>query len=146
MKIFKNFLIVSLILISNIACKKSEESDISRIASPFTVKYEVTTNNKVYTSFGPLTVAYVNSTGQKQTESVYQITQATPWSKTITITTSTRPLILSLLLSSTPANVYRIVVNGEITQNLYVNDKLVATSTNTGSDNVQVIALEYTIK
>ena len=146
MKKINFILFVTVLLIINFSCKKSSNDDNAKITSPFTVKYEVKTKNKVSTSFGPLTVTYVNSTGQKQTENVYQITQATPWSKTITITTSTRPLILSLLLSTTPANAYRIVVNGEITQNLYVNDKLVASSTNTGSDNVQVVALEYTIK
>ena len=133
----------------------SDNSNTNSISSPFIVKYEVITTSNVYSSFGTPRIAYVNSTGQQQTESVSNLTPSNPWIKTVTVTATTRPLQLNLLLSTLPPDVYRLWLSnaGSITQNIYVNGTLVASSTNQsvttdngfGEYNINIIALDYAI-
>lgn len=148
------FLILSVTIIS---CTKTEDSNSSssNVSSPFTVKYEVISTSNAYASWGMPMVTYVNSTGQKETESVSSLSTARAWSKTVNVTTPTRPLNLNLLLSTSPPDVYRLWLKsaGEITQNLYVNGTLVASSSNKSSTissdsqyDIKIIALDYTVK
>jgi hypothetical protein len=138
-----------------ISCTKNEDSVSSSnaVTSPFTIKYEVKSTATVRSSYGLPMVTYVNSTGQKQTESISVLSASTPWSKTINVTSTSRPLQLSLLLSTSPPDVYRLWLTnaGDITQNMYINGVLVASSTNTSSTvgseyNIKIIGLDYTVK
>lgn len=153
----KKYLLLSVVLSSFviISCTKNDDSVSSpnSVSSPFTVKYEIKTTATVRASYGLPMVTYVNSTGQKQTESISVLSANTPWSKTMTVTTTSRPLQLSLLLSTSPPDVYRLWLNsaGDIIQNMYINGALVASSTNTSSIigpeyNIKLIGLDYSIK
>jgi hypothetical protein len=149
MKYFIFILVVGFFVLTNISCKKSKGIDISVLAGPIIVKYEITTNTTFRAQSGSLTLTYVNSTGQNQTEIRTFITDTNPWNKTVTITTPTRPLKLSLL-PTTLSSYYLVLesrssVAQSVTLNIYVNDKLVASSTNTGGSNIKINALEYTI-
>ncbi len=150
-------MLIAFFSITVISCKKNNASDApsNQISSPFTVKYEITSSSNVYSSYNLPIATYVNSTGQQQTESVPSLSANTPWVKTVTVTSTTRPLQLSLLLSTSPPGVYRLYLlnSGQITQNIYVNGNLVASSTNqsstsangSGQFNISTIALNYTI-
>ncbi len=149
-------LLIAVISMHILSCKKNEDNTTSnKVSSPFTVKYEITSSTNVYSnnsySNTSQTITYVNSTGQQQTETVTNLSDSNPWSKTITVTSGIRPLQLSLLLSSN--NQIYLSKTGQITQNIFVNGKLVASSTNQstttstsgGAFYIQIIALNYTI-
>lgn len=152
----KIFLLLSItsLLLQSCSSSSSDNSNTNNITSPFTVKYELITTSNANSSYGYPMVTYVNSTGQQQTESVPNLTPSNPWIKTVTVTTNTRPLQLNLLLSTQPADVYRLWLSnaGSITQNIYVNNVLVASSTNQSSSepilnqyNISLVPLQYTI-
>jgi hypothetical protein len=155
----KNYLLFLTIILTAtiISCTKKEDSvsSLNNVTSPFTVKYEVKSTATVHASYGLPMVTYVNSTGQKQTESISVLSANTPWSKTISVTTTSRPLQLSLLFSTSPPDVYRLWLTnaGDIIQNMYVNGVLIASSNNTssiiansGEYNIKIVGLDYTIK
>jgi hypothetical protein len=127
-------IIIPLLITLLFSCKKDSNSTSSTsasISSPFTVKYEVLPSAVVTTSFGFPNIFYVNSTGQPETMSLSNLSVAIPWSKTITITTTTRPLQLNLQAAASNAAYYLVLDKaGSITQNLYINGSLKATSTN----------------
>lgn len=153
----KKYLIITAVMFSVavISCTKNDDnvSSPNSVSSPFTVKYEIKSTATVRSSYGLPMVTYVNSTGQKQTESISLLSANTPWSKTISVTATSRPLQLSLLLSTSPPDIYRLWLTnaGNVTQNMYVNGELVASSTNTSSNigseyNIKIIGLDYSIK
>lgn len=124
------------------------------VLTPFTVKYELRTTSTVRSSYGQPMVTYINSTGQQQTESVPNLTSNNPWIKTVTITSTTRPLQINLLLSTQPANIYRLWLTnvGSVTQNIYINGVLKASSTNQSATvpilneyNIQLIQLNHMV-
>jgi hypothetical protein len=127
-------IILPLLITLLFSCKKDSNSTSSTsasISSPFTVKYEVLPSAVVTTSFGFPNIFYVNSTGQPETASLASLSVAIPWSKTITITTTTRPLQLNLQAAASNPSYYLVLdKSGTITQNLYINGSLKATSTN----------------
>jgi hypothetical protein len=127
-------IILPLLITLLFSCKKDSNSTSSTsasISSPFTVKYEALPSAVVTTSFGFPNIFYVNSTGQPETASLASLSVAIPWSKTITITTTTRPLQLNLQAAASNASYYLVLDKaGSITQNLYINGSLKATSTN----------------
>ena len=117
---------IMLFLTCIVSCKK-ENTNTDKIKSPFTVKYEISATENTYSSYGSLLVSYVNGTGQNETESPTFLSNTTPWTKTITVTTTARPLKLSLRLSTSPVDAYRIYLKnkaGQIVQNIYVNGVL----------------------
>jgi hypothetical protein len=157
-KIIYMICISILVLQSCSSDSNNNGSNNNNVSSPFTVRYELRTTSNVHSSWGAPMVTYVNSTGQQQTESVPSLSSTNPWIKTITVTSTTRPLQLNLLLSTQPANVYRLWLSnvGSITQNIYVNDVLVASSINqstttpyvssTGNEyNIELVQLGYSI-
>lgn len=150
----KILLLLPIALLLLQSCSSNDNnSSTGSTSGPFTVKYEVITTSNVHSSFGSPMVTYVNSTGQQQTESVPSLTPTNPWTKTVSVTSVTRPLQLNLLLSTQPANIYRLWLSnvGSITQNIYLNGVLVASSTNqsatvTSSEyNIQLVALGYSV-
>jgi hypothetical protein len=124
--------LISVLLLILQSCSSGDNnSNSNSISSPFTVKYEIISTSQVRASYNSPMITYNNSTNQTQTESVTNLTATTPWSKTVDITTTTRPLQLSLLISGNNPNYYLILANaGSITQNLYINGVLKASSTN----------------
>lgn len=146
-----------LIILQSCSSDSSNTSNTNNnaISSPFTVRYELRTTANVHSSWGSPMVTYVNSTGQQQTESVPNLTATNPWIKTISVTSTTRPLQLNLLLSTQPANIYRLWLSnaGSVTQNIYLNNVLVASSTNQSTTtpnnaneyNIQLMQLGYSV-
>ncbi|MCX6210885.1 MAG: hypothetical protein NTZ59_15610 [Bacteroidetes bacterium] len=128
-----------------LSCKKSENNSTSNnTSSPFTVKYEIIPTSKVSASWDKPIISYINSTGQLQTESVSNLSDISTWSKTITVTSTARPLQLSLLVTTTYPNYYLVLEKaGSLTQNIYVNGTLMASSTNQSSN--QVTSFGYKI-
>lgn len=145
---FKLLSLATLILI-NFSCKKENNNTNNNITSPFEIKYEIICTSKVKASLYNLVVSYINSTGQIQTESLSDISSGSPWVKNVNVTSSSRPLELNLLLSSSYPSYYLILQNsGSIVQNLYINGVIVASSTNqsesqpTGVNNTYRISLQ----
>lgn len=136
------------------SCSSGDDSSNIDSSNSIKVTYEVLSSSAVNSSLGDPMITYVNSTGQLQTESISTLLANNPWSKTFDITTTTRPLQLSLLLSTSPPDVYRLFLDnqGSITQNIYINNELVASSTNTsasadiGGYNITINSLEYLLE
>lgn len=151
---FKLLSLIALILI-NFSCKKDNNNTSNSISSPFDVKYEIIASSKVTASFNYPMITYVNNTGQLQTESITSVLPGSPWVKSVSVTTTSRPLQLSLLLSANNPAYYLVLQNsGSVVQNLYVNGSLVASSTNqsetipTGNNNtykINILPLDYVV-
>lgn len=112
--------VIALLLTVLSSCKKDDTST----SGNFTVKYEIITSSPIASSeLSSGILVYTNGTGQ--VEAVQNVLQSgTSWSKTVTVTTSTRPLQLSL----SPASA-RLSAPGSITSNIYINGVIKATST-----------------
>ena len=155
----KNLLFIfSLSFLILFSCSSGDDSSSNNNSDSITVKYEITasTSQGVHSSFGEPIITYVNGTSQFEIGTVLdgEINSSAPWSKSVEITTSTRPLQLSLLLSTSPPEVYRLYLmdEGTVTQNLYINDELEASATymseqtsNNNQYDVNILPLDYTI-
>jgi hypothetical protein len=140
-------IILPLIITLLFSCKKdSNSTSSSNISGPFTVKYEIVPTTVVTSSWGVPNIFYVNATGQTETESVSALSNVNVWSKTITITTATRPLQLNLQ-ASTIAGSYYLVLDkaGSLTQNIYINGSLKASSTNQSETSPTGIYSKYRV-
>ena len=103
-------------------CKKDSSS------GNVTLKYEIVSSSAFTpvviggTQIGaPLSVTYTNETGQSQSEQIN--TNASSWSKTIELTATQRPIIISFITTAYTANStgtseVRIYVNGVIKANV----------------------------
>jgi hypothetical protein len=140
-------IIFPLIITLLFSCKKDGGSTPgSNISSPFTVKYEIVPTGTVTSSWGAPNIFYTNATGQTETESVSSLSNASLWSKTITITTATRPLQLNLQASTIAGSYYLILDKpGSLTQNIYINGSLKASSTNQSETNPTGINSKFRI-
>ena len=145
--IMKKLLLIITATLLFISCKKSDDtSDNSRISGNITVKYEIITTSNVTTSrdFPQTGIMYTNGTGQP--EFLNNFTSGRNWTKTVTINTNQRPVLLNLR----SGNFVIITSSGSITGNIYVNDKKVVTVTNPttsgGSIHFGFVVLTHTIK
>ncbi len=140
-------IILPLLITLLFSCKKDSNSTSStNISSPFTVKYELVPTTVVTSSWGAPNIFYINATGQTETESVNTLSNVSVWSKTITITTAIRPLKLNLH-ASTIAGSYYLVLDkaGSLTQNIYINGSLKASSTNQSETSPTGIYSKYRV-
>jgi hypothetical protein len=125
----KNLLIIALITFSITACTPDDPANTGT-SSPFTLKYEYVLTSPALN--GPLnsqTFIYTNATGQVETGPRINDGDMS-WSKTITVTTSTRPLIVQLGQTT-----MQIRSAGSVTANIYINGVLKASSNNPSINN-----------
>jgi hypothetical protein len=106
------------------ACKKSDTNDVTSgpIKSPFTVKYEITSDKA---STVASSVLYTNSSLGSSVE----LTAPLVWSKTVTITTDQRPTVLFLYSTG-----IKFVSAGKVTGKIYINGKEKASVTESAND------------
>jgi hypothetical protein len=108
------------------ACKKN-----NNIPTPVTIKYEIISTTAVKDTTAIGSIKFTDANGADQTTTDF-LPGYNSWSKTITLTTTTRPLTVKL---STPATFY-VESQGSFTGKIYVNDVLfVHSTTNTISGN-----------
>jgi hypothetical protein len=139
-KIMKRLLILlTMVPFLFTGCKKDSSS------GNVTLKYEIVSPSAFAPVFlsgtqliPPLTVYYINETGQMQTEEIN--TNASTWSKTIQLTASQRPISILFNYSAYTANasgtgVGRIYVNGvlEASQNIQMTSNPYQGSSFTGA-------------
>jgi len=122
MKQIKLFLF-ALFCVTFFACNK----DTNNSTSSKEVKYEILTSVAIAPpSLGQIyRVGYINGTGQLETTDNFIAGQKS-WTKTITITTASRPLNIQV---AAPQTVF-LSAPGTVTCNIYVGGKLKATTTN----------------
>jgi hypothetical protein len=100
------------------------------VGSPFTLKYEyVLTSPALNGPLGSQTFIYTNATGQVETASGLTNGDMT-WTKTITVTTGTRPLFIQLGQATV-----QMSSAGSVTANIYINGTLKASSNNPSVSN-----------
>lgn len=103
-------LIFSLVMFN--ACKKDNNTP-----TPVTVKYEIVSTAALKDTTVMGSIKYTDANGADQTAVDFFPGYKT-WTKTITLTTSNRPLTLKL---STPS-IYFVENQGSVTGKIYIND------------------------
>jgi hypothetical protein len=141
MKFTTYFIILFLVLFS---CKKDDIS-YPQVDSPFTVKYEITTTSPyVPTTPGHSEVYIMYTISKFELDHVF-VKLETSWSKTITITTDARPIVLSLALG--PGT---LESPGTVTSSIYLNGiKVAAASATKTAENTwigELPQLFYTVE
>ena len=127
-------LLVLMIAASTISCSLLGGGD-SKKNEPFVIKYEILTSAGVSASSLTPIVSFTNSTGQIDVENITTLNSTKPWVKELTITSETRPLEINLLISAKAEGLYlKLDKQGTITQNVYKDNKLVASSTSQSSN------------
>ena len=110
--------LLTIVAFLSTGCKKDSSS------GNVTLKYEIVSSSAFDTAIlgiPPLTVTYTNETGQSQSEQIN--TNASTWSKTIELTATQRPIMISLVASgytanSTGTSEARLYVNGVVKANV----------------------------
>jgi predicted small secreted protein len=132
------------------SCKKNSSTDVS---TDVTIKYEVVTSSPMITPTpsggvvlaGP-NITYVNGTGNPEFSG--DLSGSSTWTKTVTLTNSTRPLPLQLISGSA----LYFNTAGSVTGKIYVNGELKASGTNPTSPfgntglHSGVLGVQYTLQ
>ena len=146
MKRIMNLLALVAISMTVFSCTKGGSS--SSTNGTFTLKYEVITSSPIVTNttFGTPKFTYENGTQQPETDNSF--TTGTTWTKTITVTTTTRPYEAILTSGTNPVC---LGAAGTVTSNIYVNGAQVAHAVNNtnaaaGGINYAVISMNYWIQ
>ena len=137
----KKLILLMFTAVMLIGCEKSKDASDDTNKS-FTVKYEIITTQDISPVLGPTPIIYTNGTGQMET--VNNFTSGKLWEKTVTVTTTNRPLPLILF----PEPIY-LKSAGTVTGNIYINGTKKATltnsTTNTAGIYVATILLNYQV-
>jgi hypothetical protein len=103
------------------ACKKEKNMP----PTPITVKYEIISTAPIKDTTAIGSIRYTDANGADQIATDF-LPGFTTWTKTITLTTTARPLTLKL---STPTN-YFVESQASVTGKIYVNDIEYVSATN----------------
>jgi hypothetical protein len=137
----KKLLLILITSVMIIGCEKSKDAS-DDTNKTFTVKYEIITSQDISPPFGDIPIMYTNGTGQIET--VNNFSTGKSWEKTVTVTTTTRPL--PLILFPDPISLKSA---GTVTGNIYINGIKKATltnsTTNTAGIYVATILLNYQV-
>jgi hypothetical protein len=120
-KIISSLILLTLSIFIFSACKKEKNTP----PTPITVKYEIISTSPIKDTTVIGSIKYTEANGADQTVSDF-LPGYTTWTKTITLTSTTRPLTLKL---STPTN-YFVESQASVTGKIYVNDIEYVRSTN----------------
>ena len=111
-KIISSIFLVVLSLFFFSACKKEKNTP-----TPITVKYEIVSTAPLKDTTAMGSIKYTDANGADQTATDF-LPGYTTWTKTFTLTTTTRPLTLKL---STPSSYFAESL-GSVTGKIYIND------------------------
>lgn len=120
-KIISSIILFTLSAFFFSACKKEKNTQPTAV----TVKYEIISTAPIKDTTAIGSIRYTDANGADQIASDF-LPGYTTWTKTITLTTTTRPLTLKL---STPTN-YFVESQASVTGKIYVNDIEYVSSTN----------------
>ena len=138
------FLILAIVAFLFTGCENDSSSGNGTSSGNVTLKYEIESTSAFNPGFlsgvqlySPLNVTYINETGQQQNELIN--TNASTWSKTIQLTATQRPIIISFNTTAYTATasgtgVLRVYVNGVLKafQNVQIATSPFAGGTFTG--------------
>ena len=127
MKKLSYFLLLAMIGLT--ACKKSD-STTTPAATPVTVLYEVNLSVAVKDTASNALLKYTDANGQLQTATDF-LPGKTFWSKTVTITSGTRPFPLELKTVGTTKNNIYLNAAGNVTAKIIVNNSVGAYQSST---------------
>jgi hypothetical protein len=131
-KVFlSSLLFLNIVIFNNCSSNNTAGGQVNpnTIGSPFTVKYEIISSSPMITSNGSnIGVMYMNASGQEEI-SQDLVSGSTTWSKTLNITTSSRPLQIIFSPGGGGGVVY-LASQGNVTLNMYINGSLKGSITN----------------
>ncbi len=142
------FVLLILAMFGFSACKKSNTTPTPS-ATPITVLYEVNLSVALKDTTANAVIKYTDANGQLQTATDFTPGK-TYWSKTVTITSSTRPFPLELKTVGTANNYIYLNAAGNVTSKIIV-DKTVggyqsSTTVNGAGRYFNSFAINYTIQ
>ena len=120
-KIISSIILFTLSAFFFSACKKEKNTQ----PTPVIVKYEIISTAPIKDTTAIGSIRYTDANGADQIATDF-LPGFTTWTKTITLTTTTRPLTLKL---STPTN-YFVESQASVTGKIYVNDIEYVSATN----------------
>lgn len=134
-KFISSVILLTLSAIFFSACKKDNNTPPAPVV---TVKYEIKSTAPIKDTTAIGSIRYTDANGVDQTVSDF-LPGNTTWTKTLTLTTTTRPLTLKL---STPTN-YFVESQASVTGKIYINDVEYVRSTNNlvSGNNIFIIFL-----
>ncbi len=123
------FVLLILAMIGFSACKKSNTTP-TPAATPITVLYEVNLSVAIKDTAANALLKYTDANGQLQTATDFTPGK-TYWSKTVTITSSTRPFPLELKTVGTTKNNIYLNAAGNVTAKISVDKSVGAYQSST---------------